>query len=66
MLRPSPTRRCTQRSEVLGNFQLAVAAIYGVIMILAISLLIGFGVSAFIMAAALVLFAAVFDERSVN
>jgi len=36
------------------------------IMILAISLLIGFGVSAFIMAVALVLFAVIFDERAVN
>ena len=35
-------------------------------MILAISLLIGFGVSALIMAVALVLFAVVFDERAVN
>jgi hypothetical protein len=33
-------------------------------MILAISLLIGFGVSAFVMALSLVLFAVVFDERS--
>ena len=35
-------------------------------MIHAISLLIGFGVSAFIMAVALVLFAVIFDERAVN